>query len=168
MMKFASTPISFSSDESSISIIRDINEHISMLDNLVELIVFTPKGSFVGDPDFGFEYWNHEYSNVHYREFNNEQTGMLSAGLYNEITKKECQDSIRQSLSTYAPQLKQVIVSMELNSAEAANQRKKKVPSKYIVTIIVDGIIEDGLGTTCKYEKDVMFLMEPTAKKYRI
>lgn len=168
MMKFASTPISFSSDESSISIIRDIDEHISMLDNLVELIVFTPKGSFVGDPDFGFEYWNHEYSNVHYREFNNEQTGMLSAGLYNEITKKECQDSIRQSLSTYAPQLKQVIVSMELNSTEVANQRKKKVPSKYIVTIKVDGIIEDGLGTTCKYEKDVMFLMEPTAKKYRI
>ena len=168
MMKFASTPISFSRDESSISIIRDIDEHISMLDNLVELIVFTPKGSFAGDPDFGFEYWNHEYSNVHYREFNNEQTGMLSAGLYNEITKKECQDSIRQSLSTYAPQLKQVIVSMELNSAEAANQRKKKVPSKYIVTIKVDGIIEDGLGTTCKYEKDVMFLMEPTAKKYRI
>lgn len=168
MMKFASTPISFSSDESSISIIRDIDEHISMLDNLVELIVFTPKGSFVGDPDFGFEYWNHEYSNVHYREFNNEQAGMLSAGLYNEITKKECQDSIRQSLSTYAPQLKQVIVSMELNSAEAANQRNKKVPSKYIVTIKVDGIIEDGLGTTCKYEKDVMFLMEPTAKKYRI
>lgn len=167
-MKFASTPISFSSDESSISIIRDIDENISMLDNLVELIVFTPKGSFVGDPDFGFEYWNHEYSNVHYREFNNEQTGMLSAGLYNEITKKECQDSIRQSLSTYAPQLKQVIVSMELNSAEVANQRKKKVPSKYIVTIKVDGIIEDGLGTTCKYEKDVMFLMEPTAKKYRI
>lgn len=168
MMKFASTPISFSSDESSISIIRDIDEHISMLDNLVELIVFTPKGSFVGDPDFGFEYWNHEYSNVHYREFNNEQTGMLSAGLYNEITKKECQDSIRQSLATYAPQLKQVIVSMELNSAEVANQRKKKVPSKYIVTIKVVGIIEDGLGTTCKYEKDVMFLMEPTAKKYRI
>ena len=167
-MKFASTPISFSNDESSISIIRDIDERISMLDNLVELIVFTPKGSFVGDPDFGFEYWNHEYSNVNYREFNNEQSGLLSAGLNNEITKKECQDSIRQSLSTYAPQLKQVTVSMELNSAEVAKQRKKKVPSKYIVTIKVDGIIEDGLGTTCKYEKDVMFLMEPTAKKYRI
>lgn len=168
MMKFASTPISFRSEESSIRIVRDIEERISMLDNLVELIVFTPRGSFVGDPDFGFEYWNHEYSNVHYREFNNEQTGMSSAGLYNEITKKECQESIRQSLSTYAPLLKQVAVSMELNSAEAEKQRKKKVPSKYIVTIKVDGIIEDGLGTTCKYEKDVMFLMEPTAKKYRI
>lgn len=168
MMKFASTPITFSSEESSISIVRGIEERISMLDNLVELIVFTPRGSFVGDPDFGFEYWNHEYSNMHYREFNNEQTGMSSAGLYNEITKKECQESIRQSLSTYAPQLKQVTISMELNSAEAEKQRKKKVPSKYIVTINVDGIIDDGLGTTCQYEKSVMFLMEPTAKKYRI
>lgn len=167
-MKFASTPLSLNNENLRISIVRDINERLSMLDNLVELIVFTPKGSFVGDPDFGFEYWNHEYSNVHYREFNNEQAGMLSVGLYNEITRKECQESVRQSLSTYAPQLKQVTVSMELNSAEAEKQCKKKVPSKYIVTIKVSGIIEDGLGTTCKYEKDVMFLMEPIAKKYRI
>ncbi len=168
MMNFIRTPIIFNSSETGIGIVRDIEERISMLDNLVELIVFTPRGSFVGDPDFGFEYWNHEYSNVHYREFNNEQTGLTSGGLYNEITKKECQDSIRQSLLTYAPQLKQVFVSMELNSAEAGKQLKKKVPSKYIVTITVEGIIDDGLGTTCKYEKNVMFLIEPTAKKYRI
>ena len=168
MMNFSSTPLSFKNSDRGITIVRDIQERISMLDNLVELIVFTPRGSFNGDPDFGFEYWNHEYSNVHYREFNNEQTGLSSGGLYNEITKKECQESIRQSLSTYAPQLKQVFVSMELNSAEAEKQRKKKVPSKYVVTITVEGIIDDGLGTTCKYEKNVMFLIEPTAKKYRI
>lgn len=168
MMNFSSTPLSFKNSDTGISIVRDIQERISMLDNLVELIVFTPRGSFIGDPDFGFEYWNHEYSNVHYREFNNEQIGLSSNGLYNEITKKECQESIRQSLSTYAPQLKQVFVSMELNSAEAEKQRKKKVPSKYVVTIMVEGVIDDGLGTTCKYEKNVMFLIEPTAKKYRI
>lgn len=167
-MTFASTPISFHCAESGVSIVRNIEEQITMLDNLVELIVFTPKGSFNGDPDFGFEYWNHEYSNVHYREFNNEQTGFSSGGLFNEVTKKECQESIRQSLATYAPQLKQVFVSMELNSAEAEKQWKKKVPSKYLVTIHVTGNIDDGLGTTCKYEKNVKFLMEPTAKKYRI
>ena len=167
-MNFSSTPLTFKNSDTGICIVRDIQERISMLDNLVELIVFTPKGSFNGDPDFGFEYWNHEYSNVHYREFNNEQTGLSSGGLYNEITKKECQESIRQSLSTYAPELKQVFVSIELNSAEAEKQRKKKVPSKYVVTIAVEGIIEDGLGTTCKYVKNVMFLIEPTAKKYRI
>ena len=167
-MSYISTPLAYKSSSSGLHIKRNLTSEIEQLDNLVELIAFTPRGSFLADPDFGFEYWNHEYSNVHYREFNNEQTGMSSAGLYNEITKKECQESIRQSLSTYAPLLKQVAVSMELNSAEAEKQRKKKVPSKYIVTIKVNGIIDDGLGTTCQYEKSVMFLMEPTAKKYRI
>lgn len=167
-MRFPKTPLSFINSDTGISIVRDIEERISMLDNLVELIVFTPRGSFDGDPDFGFEYWNHEFSNVHYREFNNEQTGLSSGGLFNDITKRECQESIRHSLSTYAPLLKQVSVSMELNSAEGEKQRKKKVPSKYIVSIAVEGIIDDGLGTSCIYEKKVMFLMEPTAKKYRV
>ena len=167
-MKFSRTPVSFNNTEKGIYLNQDIEELISMLDNLVELIVFTPRGSFNGDPDFGFEYWNHEYSNVHYREFNNEQTGLSATDACREITRKECQDSIQKSLSTYAPLLKQVAVSMELNSAEAEKQRKKKVPSKYTVTINVEGIIDDGLGTTCKYETNVIFLMEPTAKKYRI
>ena len=167
-MTFSTTPLSFENTETSIRMVRDIEDRITMLDNLVELIVFTPKGSFDGDPDFGFEYWNHEYSNVHYREFNNEQTSYSAEGLCNEITKKECQESIQQSLKTYAPQLKHVQVSMELNSAEVEKQRKKKVPSKYTVTITVEGIIEDGLGTTRQYKKNVMFLMEPTAKKYRL
>ena len=167
-MKFVSTPLTFLNFETVVSIARDIDNRISMLDNLVELIVFTPRGSFDGDPDFGFEYWNHEFSNVHYREFNNEQTGLSSGGLFNEITKKECQESIRQSLATYAPELKQVFISMELNSVKDEKQRRKKVPSKYIVNIKVTGIIDDGLGTTCDYEKKVIFLMEPTVKKYSI
>lgn len=166
-MKFSRTPVSFNNTEKGIYINQDIEDLISMLDNLVELIVFTPRGSFNGDPDFGFEYWNHEYSNVQYREFNNEQNGFSATDVFREITKKECQVSILQSLSTYAPILKQVAVSMVLDSAEAEAQHKKKVPSKYTVTITVEGIIDNGLGTTCKYEKNVTFLMEPTAKKYR-
>lgn len=167
-MNYISTPLSFKNSGLGMEINRDIEERISMLDNLIELIVFTPRGSFDGDPDFGFEYWNHEYSNVHYREFNNEQAGSFSQGLYNKILKKECQDSVRQSLATYAPQLKQVYVTMELQSAETESQRKKNVPSKYLVVIAVEGVIDDGLGTTCAYKKDIKFLMEPTAKKFRI
>lgn len=166
MIKFVSTPISYDQEEDSIAVVRDIEERITMLDNLVELIVFTPKGSFAGDPDFGFEYWNHEYSNVHYREFNNNQTGISLTTLSNEIAKKECQESVRHSLATYAPDLEQVAVYMELNSADIEKQHKKKIPSKYIVSINVEGVIDCGLGTTCKYEKSVKFLMEPTVKKY--
>ena len=166
-MFFAGTPLSFENTEIGIKIVRNLKDNVFALDNLIELIVFTPKGSFFGDPDFGFEYWNHEYSNVHFRDFNNEQIG-LSGGLCNEITKKECEESIRQSLSTYAPQLKQVIVSMKLLPPETDDQHKKKIPSKYMVDITVKGDIDDGLGTNHQYEKKVLFFMEPTAKKYRI
>ena len=139
-----------------------------MLDNLVDLIIFTPRGSFDADPDFGFEYWNHEYSNIHYREFNSEHTGYSGNGLNDEVTKEECKKSICQSLESYEPQLKDVNVSIEINAAEVEKQRRKKVLSKYVVTISVEGIIDDGLGTTTPYKKDVVFLMEPTAKRYRM
>lgn len=167
-MKFTSTPVSFLNTDKGIYLRQDIEEIISMLDNLVELIIFAPRGSFNGDPDFGFEFWNYEYSNVHYREFNNGLNGLALTNACCEVTRKECQESIRHSLSTYAPLLKQISVSMELNSAEFKTRYKKKVPSKYTVTIHIEGIIDAGLGTTCKYEKSVVFLMEPTAKKVRI
>ena len=167
-MYFSSTPLTFDNTGTGIRIVRNLEDNILALDNLIELIVFTPKGSFSGDPDFGFEYWNHEYSNVQFRDFNNEQKGLSAMSLCNEISKKECEESIRQSLSTYAPQLKQVFVSMKLLSPETDNQHKKKIPSKYMVEITVNGDIDDGLGTGHQYEKKVLFYMEPTAKKYRI
>ena len=167
-MTFSSTPLSFVTSDKNITIVRDIEEHISMLDNLVDLIVFTPRGSFEADPDFGFEYWNHEFSNINYREFNNDYNSTSSEGLYNEITKKECQDSIRQSLAVYAPQLKNVNVAIEMNIASSDKQEQKKVLSKYLITVIVEAVIDYGMSTTVAYKKDVKFLIEPTAKKYKI
>ena len=66
-MRFVSTPLQFV--DSGTKIVRDIEDRILMLDNLVELIVFTPRGDFEADPDFGFEYWNHEFSNIHYMDY---------------------------------------------------------------------------------------------------
>lgn len=164
-MSFISTPLVF--QQNGASILRDIDDHIRMLDNLVELIVFTPRGSFAADPDFGFEYWNHEYSNVHYREFNNSQLGKLTKGLQNEVTKKECEDSILNSLATYEPMLKNVTVSIVLDTAENKQIRRKKTASKYEVNVVVEGQLDDGLGTLQPYRKSVVFLVEPTVKRYR-
>ena len=164
-MSFISTPLVF--QQNGASILRDIDDHIRMLDNLVELIVFTPRGSFAADPDFGFEYWNHEYSNVHYREFNNSQLGKLTKGLQNEVTKKECEDSIMNSLATYEPMLKNVTVSIVLDTAENKQVRRKKTASKYEVNVVVEGQLDDGLGTLQPYRKSVVFLVEPTVKHYR-
>jgi hypothetical protein len=161
-MRFVSTPIQFI--DSGTKLLRNIEDRIQMLDNLVELIVFTPRGDFEADLDFGFEYWNHEFSNVHYREFNASQ-GTKTSSLYNEITKKECEDSIKQSLAAYEPMLKNVTVSSELDAASQRQRRKRRVASKYAVNVIVEGGIDDGLGVLRPYRKVVVFLVEPTVKR---
>lgn len=165
-MAFIETPLTYK-DNTGI-IVRSLEERIAMIDNFIELIVFSPKGSFIADDDFGFEYWNHEYSNVHFRSFNHGQNGTYSNGLYNEVTLKECKESIEKSLSIYEPQLKQVNVSIELGSIKTENKSNHKLLSKYEVTIIITGVLDDGLGTIAPYKKEISFLMEPTVKRIKI
>ena len=167
MERFISTPLAFlkSDEDHTLRVVRDMDDRIKMLDNLVELIVFTPRGSFAADPDFGFEYWNHEYSNIHYLDFNNDNNCTTSS--YNEVTKKICQDSVRHSLNAYCPQLKNVNVLIDMAAADSEKQSRRKVRSKYSVKVTVQGIISDGLGTSREYSKDVVFLVEPTAKQIR-
>lgn len=169
-MNYIGIPLTFttSSDNSVPLIERNTIGVVDMIDNLVELVVFTPRGTFDADPDFGFEYWNHEFSNVNYREFNNDQVYRGDNGMYNDVSKRECQESIVHSLAIYAPQLKQVNVGIELSVVDPATQRKGNCWSKYMVTVIVSGLIDNGLGTTSSYNKSVSFLMEPTAKKNKI
>ena len=57
-MKYICTPIAFNKEDSTVTITKDIEDKILMLDNLIELIVFTPRGSFSADPDFGFEFYS--------------------------------------------------------------------------------------------------------------
>lgn len=164
-MSFISIPLAYQSP-SELHIERNLETEFEVLDNLIELIAFTPRGSFLADPDFGFEYWNHEYSNIQYRTFNSGQGVLLGNKNGQEITKLDCQDSIRQSLLTYAPQLTKVEVSVELNAAQySERQHKKKVLSRHIVSIIVEGELDNGIGTD-KYKKKIEFLMEPSAKKH--
>ena len=98
-------------------------------------------------------------------DFNNDNSG--TAISYNEVTKKECQESILNSLQTYYPQLRDVMVLIDLAIADTEKQRRKKVMSKYSVKVTVKGVISDGLGTNRAYSKDVIFLVEPTAKLLR-
>lgn len=163
-MDYLGAPLKFLHQESSVKISRDLDSRIKMLDNFIELIVFTPKGSFAADPDFGFEYWSHEYSNLHHGSFNN---GHILKDFTADVTKKECQDSIKESLLIYEPDMKNVNVNIEINPVEVINQRRK-VKSKYEVKVLVNGTIDDGLGVMIPYEKSVSFYMEPTIKVYSI
>lgn len=163
-MNYISSPLTFKEQDSKVSIIRDIDDRIKMLDNLVELVVFTPRGTFNADSDFGFEYWDYEYSNVNVMQFNNNSTGIDKFN--KESTKMRCQESVRRSLETYAPELKNVEVSMNLEPAEANMQKRRKVPSRHMVIVEVKGTITDGLETDIKFQKTVIFLIEPSAKRY--
>lgn len=164
-MEYIKVPISYTRNNVT-EIKREIEDRTSMIDNLIELIVFTPRGSFPADADFGFEYWNNEYSNVNFRDFNNGQNGAFVNGLYNEITRKECQESIRRSLETYDVLLKQIDVSIELRPVDP--EQKKHIASKFQVVVKVTGMLEEGLGTFTPYEKEISFLMEPTIIRYKI
>lgn len=164
-MSFINTPLAYKNASNGLLIQRNSGSEVELLDNLIELIAFTPRGSFLADPDFGFEYWNHEYSNIQYRTFNSGQGGLVGGKSSQEITKLECQESIRQSLLTYAPQLTKVEVAVELNAAEYnETQQRRKVQSKHLVSILVEGEFDSGIGTS-RYKKKIEFLMEPTAKK---
>lgn len=164
MDNYIKTPIAYT--EQSLSIKRSLQDRREVLDNLIEIIVFTPRGSFPADPDFGFEYWNNEYANVNFRDFNNGQNGALVNGLYNEITRRECQESIKKSLETYDVLLKQIDVSIELHSVDS--EQRKKIASKFQVVVKVTGMLDEGLGTFTPYKKEICFLMEPTVKRYKI
>jgi len=164
-MSFIGTPITYEGD--SLRLNRDLPHRLAMLDNLVELIVFTPRGSFASDPDFGFEYWNHEFSNVHQREFNASQGRGGMGMMQNDVTKKECEDSIRESLATYEPMLKNVTVNIVMEAAYEKGAHRKKLPSKYELNVVVDGTLDDGVGTRRLYRKVVTFYVEPVVKKYR-
>lgn len=166
-MHYLGTPLTFKRLDSAPVLERDLPEWNAMLDHLVELIIFTPKGSFLADPDFGFEYWNHEYTNIHYRNFNSGQALMAINRLRHEVTKTECQESIRNSLSTYAPALTDVNINVELNTASEEGQKNGKARSKHLVKIIVEGAVQSDLGTTRPYKKEVVFLMEPTLRTHR-
>ena len=70
MTSYTAIPLSISLSQSP-QLEHDSGDLDSCINNILELIVFTPKGTFSADPEFGFEYWNHEFSNINVREFNN-------------------------------------------------------------------------------------------------
>lgn len=162
-MKYISNPLAFQKSGHNILLERDIEGKTAMFDNLIELIVFTPRGSFNADPDFGLEYWDFEYSNINDTQFNNNSIGFDE--FYNESIKRKCEESIRKSLQTYAPELKDVQISMNIDDALAGKQGRRKVFSRHMVTIVVEGVFDDGFGTMSSYQKEVSFLVEPTSRK---
>ena len=164
-MEYTSAPLSFLPSGRSIKIERTIKERITMMDNLVELVVFTPRGSFHADPDFGLEYWNYEYANFSDTQFNNN----IGLDEYSQQSAKErCEASIAESIMAYAPdklKIREIHVTMCMEDNETT---RKGEWSHHKVGICITAKIDDGLGTTFDYDRSISFMVEPTVKKISI
>lgn len=133
------------------------------IEDMLDLIVFTPKGSFSADPDFGFEYWNHEFSNVDVRRFNDSYLeGSHDASSVDGISRKQCERSLVESIIAYEPRLQSPGVKIELDVN--GSPRRRKVQPKYEMRIIISGSIDDGLGICRPYEKKISFMVEPVIR----
>lgn len=146
---------------------KESGELENCINRILDLIVFTPKGTFSADPEFGFEYWNHEFSNINVREFNNSYMGMVAdTQSLNDVSRRQCELSLKESIMAYEPRLINPEVKIELEINDKI--RKKKSQSKYEMKILIIGSIDDGLGIVRLFEKRVSFMVEPTAKKISI
>lgn len=163
MHKFSHIPLSINFSKSPV-LEQESGDIEKSIDSILDLIIFTPKGTFSADPDFGFEYWNHEFSNINVREFNNNYIGVTSdVKTLNEISRKQCENSLRESIICYEPRLRQPDVRVEI---DVNNKRSRKsMPSKYEMRIMINGSLDDGLGIMRPYEKRISFMVEPIAKK---
>ena len=145
------------------SLEKESGELESCINNILDLIVFTPKGTFCADPEFGFEYWNHEFSNINVREFNNSYIGMVeSVQTLNDVSRKQCEISLKDSIIAYEPRLINPEVKIELEINDKI--RKRKSQSKYEMKIMISGSIDDGLGILKPFEKRISFMIEPTVR----
>lgn len=161
-----STPLDYSKTHPQVIVKRNLKTEEAIIDNLLDLIVFTPKGSFLADPEFGFEYWGQEYSNPQYSDFNS-GSNRIDGKVSQTVTKDECEASIKQSLGTYAPQLINVKVTVELNPAPVNNNKRN---SRHLVHICVKGDISNGISTIeygGKEGKNIYFMMAPTTKRQK-
>ena len=163
MTNFSHIPLSIDFSRSPV-LEQESGDMERSIDSILDLIVFTPKGSFIADPEFGFEYWNHEFSNINVREFNNNYLGMVSdVKTLNEISRKQCEASLKESILCYEPRLHQPDVKVELDINN--KKSRKSMPSKYEMRIVITGALDDGLGIMRPYEKRISFMVEPIAKK---
>lgn len=166
MTEIINIPLSIAFDTSP-AIEREEGDWEKSIDAILDLIVFTPKGTFNADPEFGFEYWNHEFSNINIREFNNSYIGLIeSAKSLNDISRKQCEDSLRESILEYEPRLSRPDVKIELGVSNYSRKGSKQ--SKYEMRILITGAIDEGLGITRQYEKKFFFMVEPVAHRISI
>ena len=163
---FYKSPLMINSEN--LTIIRELESIRASVDAFLELLVFTPKGGFKPDPDFGFEFWSNEFQNFVIKNFNNRTSDANLINHKGENTDKEsCEKGLKKNIEEYEPRLKNVRVNLTIvqNIAITKNDTSKANEIKYDVYIKVVGELTIDSLTTEDYVKDIQFAVGPMIRK---
>lgn len=131
-----------------------------MLDNWMDMILFTANRRFKADEEFGFSFWDNEFITLNFWNFN---TSTEEASL---ADMEQCKKSIVNSIRYYLPFLKNVQVEIEL-TMEKDKLSRKSDHSKYAVRVSIQAEVDENeyAGThTGTYRKNAVFYMDPFMK----
>jgi hypothetical protein len=127
---------------------RVVDEKTS-IDQFLELIVFTHPGECKFAYDFGFSFWETEFSNISVDSFNS-----------NENPRKKFEENLKKTIVNFEPRLDNIKVDIHLSQSETVIHKMK---IKYLVTIKIQAVIK---GIQPKpYQKTIAFSMGPVVKK---
>ncbi len=165
MMKFISVPIKFIQSDIGLECERPIENFGKIIDNLVEMIALTPKGTFTADPDFGFEFWDPLYGDIDNYMLN---TNPDKIEIRRHRSKELCEREFIECIINYAPpSIKFYEISAEISCKNDKIQLRDsgKFFSYREVTIAISAKIDGGMGTQQDYYHEVSFMMEPISRR---
>lgn len=171
-MNYSNSPIKFAHDEQlNLQIERPLTSVSAVIDNWVDTVIFTSIRRFKADEEFGFSFWDNEFIAMNLVDFNHgsdfkivkrknnreEKVQMSRAGI------RQCEKSVRDSISYYIPFLKNLDVEVQL-SMEKDRYSRRGENSKYVVKVLVKGRLtyNEYVGTReGEYHREVEFFMDP-------
>lgn len=171
-MNYSNSPIKFVHDEQlNLQIERPLTSVLAVIDNWIDTVIFTSIRRFKADEEFGFSFWDNEFIAMNLVDFNHgadfkivkrknnreEKVQMSRAGI------RQCEKSVRDSISYYIPFLKNLDVEVQL-SMEKDRYSRRGENSKYVVKVLVKGRLtyNEYVGTReGEYHREVEFFMDP-------
>lgn len=172
-MKYGLLPIHFELDNNQdLKIARPVSNTISVIDNWIDMVVFTSIRRFKADEDFGFSFWDNEFIAMNLVDFNNGADYKMVKDKQNDRYHKQqlslsginqCEKSVKDSIAFYFPSLKNIQVVVRL-SMEKSEFSEKEKGSKYVVRVVVKGKFTPGEYVKAgeeNYQRKVEFFMDP-------
>lgn len=160
-MIYCTAPLQWKEDADQLPLIRRQSIPVEvMLDNWMDMILFTVNRRFKADEEFGFSFWDNEFITLNFWNFN---TSTEEASL---ADMERCKKSIVNSIRYYLPFLKNVQVEIEL-TMEKDKLNRKADHSKYAVRVSIAAEVEENeyAGTHAgAYHKNAVFYMDPFMK----